>query len=179
MVDDEHVYKRNQLSKTMIVNGVEYNTYPPPSALVKVMKSRWAKELISFGSIRFGSLKSYREWENDILGDTNDGKGMFRMMGHPYNAGSINPVYAWCTSFPSITAERIFLFNVFQKDPSFAPDMEYRLSLTDISLKPELKPEMILSIGDCSDIVTIEELPNIRFEQAAGKSLLAVKAIQG
>ncbi len=96
-------------SGTMIVNGVEYNTYPPPSALVKVMKSRWAKELIDYGNIRFGSLESYREWENAILGDPNDGKGRLHMMGHPYDTDSGNPVYAWCASLPTITTDRTLL----------------------------------------------------------------------
>ncbi|MDO9263134.1 MAG: hypothetical protein Q7U02_04150 [Desulfosalsimonadaceae bacterium] len=212
-------------SGTMIVNGVEYNTYPPPSALVKVMKSRWAKELIAYGNMRFGSLESYREWENAILGDPNDGKGRLHMMGHPYDTDSANPVHAWCSSFPTITADRTLLlaehgdydcvvrirdpllliqrvqnilvrsskemylhcsivsynrgeevnkrilnsqkfhFNVFQKDTYFAPDMEYRLSLTDTSLKPKMKPDVILPVGDCSDIITIEDLPNHRVER--------------
>jgi len=34
-----------------------------------------------------------------------------------------------------------FHFNVSYKDPSSAPDMEYRLSLTDTSLNPELKSD--------------------------------------
>jgi hypothetical protein len=207
-------------SRTMIVDGVEYVTYPPPGTLVKVMELRRAEPLLADGSMRFGSLASYREWENAVLGDPNDGEGMFRMRGHPYDIGSSNPVYAWCASLPTITPDRMLLlaqhggynsvvqihepltlirrvhaalakgrtslllhcgevsynrgaevdkatlnsqkfhFNVFQKAPSFAADMEYRFSLTDAHVRAEFKSHIDLCIGQCSDIMDIEELPN-------------------
>ena len=56
--------------------GVEYNEYLPPAKWVKVMKKRWAEELRLKGTIRFGNLEEYRNWENPILGDKNDGQGM-------------------------------------------------------------------------------------------------------
>lgn len=204
----------------MIVDGVEHSTYPPPVALVKAMERHWAETLLKQGAMRFGSLATYRQWENAVLGDPNDGEGMFRKDRHPYETGSTNPVYAWCASMPTITVDRTLLiakhgrydcvvrvhepllliqrvhaalvrtnktlllhcaevsynrgaevdkqtlnsqkfhFNVFQKDPAFGPDMEYRLSLTDASLRSEPKPFVKVVVGECSDIMSIEELPN-------------------
>ena len=94
-------------SGTWIEDGIEYNRYPPPVALVKAMKRCWAKKLLSRGAMRFGSLASYRRRETPVLGDPNDGEGMFRMAGHPYNIGSGNPVYAWCSSLDTVTPDRI------------------------------------------------------------------------
>ncbi|MES9862273.1 MAG: hypothetical protein ABW157_09970 [Candidatus Thiodiazotropha sp. LLP2] len=207
-------------SGTMIIDGVEYSTYPPPEVLVKAMERRWADKLLKHGSIRFGSLATYRQWENAVLGDPNDGEGKFRMDGHSYDIGSINPVYAWCASMPTITTDRTLLiakhgmydcvvhvhepllmiqrvraalaksnkslefhcaevsynrgvevdkqalnsqkfhFNVFQKDPGFSPDREYRLSLTDNSFRFVQKNFVDLVVGGCSDIMSIEALPN-------------------
>jgi hypothetical protein len=96
-------------SGTTILNGVEYNTYPPPDGLIKVMKRCWAERLVSEGAMHFGSLDYYRKWENAMLGDPNDGEGMFRMKAHPYEVGSVNPVYAWCAALPTITPHRINL----------------------------------------------------------------------
>lgn len=93
-------------SGTMLVDGVEYNTYPPPEALVKAMERRWAEALLNEGAIRFGSLGWYRQWEDGVLGDPDDGEGMFHVDGHSYESGSINPIYAWCTSLPDITPDR-------------------------------------------------------------------------
>ena len=216
-------------SGTIIVDGVEYTTYPPPDGLIKVMKRRWAEHLLSEGAIRFGSLTYYRKWENAVLGDANDGKGMFRTNGHPCEVGSGNRVYAWCAALPTITAERInllsehgkydclvrihqpriliqrvrakllakglnlhlhcaevsynrgaevdkvtlnsqkFHFNVFQKDTRFTEDKEYRVSLTDVRLRPESMCHIDLQVGKCSDIMAIEELPNIGVQEAAQK----------
>lgn len=216
-------------SGTVIVDGVEYSTYPPPDGLIKVMKRCWADHLLCEGAIRFGSLAYYRKWENAVLGDANDGKGMFRMNGHPYEVGSGNPVYAWCASLPTISPERInllaehgkydclvrirqpriliqrmraellakgknlrlhcaevsynrgaevdkvtlnsqkFHFNVFQKDPRFTEDKEYRVSLTDVRIRPESMCHIDLQVGECSDIMVIEELPNIGVQGTAQK----------
>ncbi len=207
-------------SGTMIKDGVEYSTYPPPFALIKVMERCWAEQFVTVGSMRFGGLECYRRWENAVLGDPNDGEGMFRMKGHPYNVGSSNQVYAWCAAQSDITPERVrvlashggydclvrihqprtliqrvriallskdrnlllhcaevsynrgsevdkatlnsqkFHFNVFQKDPRFSEDCEYRLSFTDTGLKSQLKKHIELEVGDCSDIMDIEDLPN-------------------
>lgn len=86
------------MSGTIMQNGVEYNAYPPPPSLIKIMKRCWAEKFIKCGCMRFGSLEGYRKWENNILGDRRDGIGMFKMHGHPYTTGSANPVYAWCAS---------------------------------------------------------------------------------
>jgi len=205
-------------SGTEIAEGVEYNTYPPPDCLIKVMKRYLADRFLSEGAIRFGNLDYYRRWENALLGDPNDGEGMFHMNEHPYEVGSGNPVYAWCAALPTITPQRVnllanhggydcivrihqpgkliqrlqlakdryfhlhcakisynrgtkvdkatlnsqmFHFNVFQKEARFSEDQEYRISLTDVRRRAELVPHIDLSIGECSDIMVIGELPNI------------------
>ena len=51
--------------------------------------------------------------------------------------------------------------HVFQKDPCRAEDKEYRLSLTDVSPYGEDKDAITLEIGDCSDIMDIQDLPNL------------------
>lgn len=73
---------------------------------MKAMERRWAEALLEEGAIRFGSLGSYQQWENAVLGDPDDGEGMFRVDGHSYDTGSINPVYAWCTSLADLTPAR-------------------------------------------------------------------------
>lgn len=207
-------------SGTFIVNGVEYNGYPPPGKLIKVMKKCRAEELVSRGIMRFGNLEEYRKWENKILGDINDGNGMYTMNGHEYSTGSANEVFAWCSSLPAISNKRIleiansnkyeciveisspielfqriskaltaeyngdfilhcgpvaydrgsevdnetlnnqqFHFNVFQKSTNFQDDNEYRLSLTNYSLKKNYGSEVFVHIGNCSHFLQIKELP--------------------
>lgn len=201
-----------------IYDGVEYNAYPPPRSLIKVMERRWAEALITNGTIRFRNLNYYRKWENPALGDPNDGEGMFCIKGHQYNIGSSNPVYAWCTSLSTISSDRIlelakhgqydcviiiqdplllikriktalikkkyclhvhcaqviynreaevskeilnaqeFHFNVFQKSSIFSGDLEYRISLTDVSLPFRHKEFIDLQIGSCCDIMSIDKL---------------------
>jgi hypothetical protein len=205
---------------TFIVRGVEYNDYPPPGKLIKVMKRCRAEGLISHGTMRFGNLEEYRKWENEVLGDINDGNGVYTMDGHQYNTGSSNEVFAWCTSLPEISNKRVleiaqsneyeclvdisspleffrhiskalsfeyngdfilhcgsvsydrgsevdkatlnsqqFHFNVFQKDTKFQDDKEYRLSITNSSLKRCYGNGVFVNIGSCSDILQIKELP--------------------
>lgn len=206
-------------SGTIIVDGVEYNIYPPPNALVKATKRCWAEQFVAAGAMRFRHLDYYRQWENPALGDPTDGKGLFHMGGHPYTFGSGNEVYAWCSSLTEITPSRInsmalnsgydclvrisepatliqrantaslatgltlllhcaevsydrgnevdkktlnsqkSKFNVFQKALRSAEDKEYRLAFTDVSLKSIHRDYVDLQIGDCSDILSIEDLP--------------------
>jgi hypothetical protein len=61
----------------------------------------------------------------------------------------------------------MFHFNVFQKHPRFAEDKEYRVSLTDVRLKPEPSHHIDLSIGKCSDILSVESLPNAAIQTIA------------
>src|SRR5437763_12807747 len=75
-------------SGTLVVDGVEYSTYPPPRAIVKAMQHQWANQLVIAGSMRFGSLEYYRKLENAVLGDPNDGEGLFHMNAHPFAVGS-------------------------------------------------------------------------------------------
>jgi len=53
-----------------------------------------------------------------------------------------------------------FHFNVFQKDPRFAEDKEYRLFMTDVQPESEPRNHIDIQVGDCSDIMDIEDLPN-------------------
>jgi hypothetical protein len=102
-------------SGTEFVDGVRYNTYPPPDGLVKVMKRCLAEYLLSEGAMRFGSLAYYRKLGNPVLGDSNDGEGMLRWKEHPYEVGSMNPVYAWCAALPTINPERVNLLAEHEK----------------------------------------------------------------
>lgn len=89
------------------IADVEFRSYPPPKSLVKLMEYDWAKLFLTRGLMRFGSLESYRTWENKELGDPNDGNGMLRISGLPHGIRSRNPEYAWCSSLTKITPARM------------------------------------------------------------------------
>lgn len=86
-----------------MIGRIEYNEYPPPQLLLKAMERQWAEKLIDSGSLRLRKLEYYRQWENDHLGDANDGRGLFHMAGDPVQTDSGNDVYAWCLSLPDIS----------------------------------------------------------------------------
>ncbi len=92
---------------TTFVDGVEYNEYPPPPSLLKLMKRHYAECLIAAGSLRLSSLQYHRESERKILGDKNDGLGLFKMDGHPYSTDACNEVFAFCMSLREISQNRI------------------------------------------------------------------------
>ena len=92
---------------TLLVNGIEYNEYPPPQQLIKAMERRWAEELVQNGRIRLHELEYFRQWENNFLGDPNDGHGLYHLEEHPMQTGAVNDVYAWCLSLPEIRNERL------------------------------------------------------------------------
>ncbi len=100
------IMQKTQFS-TIIADGVEYNIYPPPEILIKVMKREFAQDLVDKGYMHFGDLEYYRGWENKVLGDKNDGLGMYRMAGHEYNSSSSNPIFAWCSSLSTVQETRI------------------------------------------------------------------------
>ena len=205
---------------TFLVDGIEFNEYPPPQSVIKAMKRVFAIQLRDHGILRMHNLAYYRKWENEALGDTNDGRGLFRVNGRPYSTGSANPLYASCLSLPTITPNRLvylatlgeydcvviinnteeflkrmrrwkasqkpkwwlhsglvkynrgtevsidtlndqkFHHNVFQKDPSYSDDLEYRISLMDTDTNPYEHDFVDVSLGECSDIVTVDGLPN-------------------
>jgi hypothetical protein len=205
---------------TLLLGGIEYNEYPPPPQLVKLMTRERADEVIQNGLLRLRPLQYYRHWENKVLGDPNDGLGLYHLDGHPIHAGSINPDYAWCLSLPEIDLSRRlllarhggydsivwihapeeffrrvrdwlsahlngfhlhcgcvnydrggevdkqtlnsqkFLFHVFQKDPKFQEDMEYRMAVTDATFTGTEQDHLDLALGDCTDIISIEDLPD-------------------
>lgn len=98
------------LTETIIHNGIEYNELPAPEVLVKAMKQEFADQLLNSGKLRISHLDRFRNWENKILGDCNDGIGQYYVNGHPMENSSVNDVYAWCLSFPDIADSRLALF---------------------------------------------------------------------
>jgi len=92
---------------TSLVDNIEYNEYPPAKQLCKAMKGRWANELIQRGLIRIRKLEYYRKWENDVLGDPKEGRGLYHIEGHPMQMDSANDIYAWCLSLPEISSGRL------------------------------------------------------------------------
>lgn len=203
-----------------MMDGYEFNEYPPPESLVKAMKRVFAIQFRDFGTFRMHNLSYYRKWENEALGDAHDGKGLFHVNGHPYSQGTANPMFASCFSLPMIAPARLvylatlgeydcvvhinntseflkrirqwkaaqhpqwwlhcglvkynrgsevsidtvndqkFNHNIFQKAPSFADDMEYRISLMNTDMRPNEHDYVEASIGNCADIVSIHDLPN-------------------
>lgn len=87
---------------TWMVQGVEYNEYPPPRNIIKAMERKWALPLIEEGAFRVRKLEYYQELEHDQLGDINEGRGLFHLHGHPMEVGSANEVYVWCASLPDM-----------------------------------------------------------------------------
>lgn len=98
-----------QQTRTVFVGAIQYMEYPPPESLIRVMKQQWAEELIRKGSLRLHKLEFYRRWEKGQLGDPDDGKGLYRMGGHPMHSNSSNDIYVWCLSLPTIQRERLML----------------------------------------------------------------------
>lgn len=94
---------------TTVLCGIEYNEYPPPGQLLKAMKRYRAEALLERGLVRIHGLEYYRRWENNVLGDPNDGKGLLNLHGNPLETDSGNDVYAWCLSLPNIKPERQLL----------------------------------------------------------------------
>jgi len=95
------------LTGTLLVDDIEYNEYPPAEQLCKAMKRQWANKLIQRGLIRIRKLEYYRKLENDVLGDPNDGRGLYHIEGHPMQMDSANDIYAWCLSLPEISNGRL------------------------------------------------------------------------
>lgn len=95
---------------TCIVDNVFYDSYPPPVIIVKAMKSEHARLCKDYGHINFGNLENYRSWENNILGDASDGHGGYKIDDGLFRRGTVNQVYAFCASFPTILKSRLELF---------------------------------------------------------------------
>lgn len=84
-----------------MIDGIEYNEYPPPSSVIKGTESKWAYKLRDSGEIRLNYINFYHNLENPDLGDKNEGRGMLRVNGHPMESGSINEVFVWCSALDS------------------------------------------------------------------------------
>ena len=95
-------------SGTIVVDDIEYNECPP-SRLVKMMSCCWATKLVNKGMLRIRHLDYFRKRENSVLGDPNEGKGLFHLNGRSMNIESSSDVYIWCSSFPAISKERMRL----------------------------------------------------------------------
>ena len=99
--------KHDQNETPVSYNGIFYDSFPPPIKLTKAMKTDHALNLVNNGEIRFGHLETYRKWENQTLGDSTDGYGIFVVDEIPLHRGTANHVYAFCMSLPSITKNRV------------------------------------------------------------------------
>jgi hypothetical protein len=95
---------------TFISDGIEYNETPVPKMLVKAMSKEWADPLVYKGKLRIHHLNYFRNWENKVLGDPNDGNGQYHLNGQPMETGSTNDVYALCMSFPKVSHSRLNIF---------------------------------------------------------------------
>lgn len=92
-------------SGTVIVNSIEYNEFPSPTSLIKATEMKWALKLRDEGCLRLNSVNFYHALESQELGDTNEGKGMFKLSGQPMEVGSVNEVFIWCTAKPDTDTE--------------------------------------------------------------------------
>ena len=92
---------------TLLVGGIEYNEYPPPQLLLRAMERQFAEEMAKRGLVRLRKLEYHRQRENDLLGDLNEGRGLYHLDKHPMQTESVNDVYAWCLSLPDISSERL------------------------------------------------------------------------
>ena len=92
------------LTGTRIVKRIEYNSYPAPTFLLKAMELKWAKELLSNGSLRLSPLSYYQALESAELGDKLEGLGEFSNNNGTYSASTINEVFVWCGAMPSSKA---------------------------------------------------------------------------
>lgn len=101
--------KRTQ-SGTILSNGIEYNDFPAPKLLVKAMSREYADSLIDSGKLRIRHLEYFRNWENKVLGDINDGYGQYHLNDDSMDTTSMNDVYGWCLSSPEIADSRLTLF---------------------------------------------------------------------
>ena len=95
------------MPNTIFKIGIEYNEYPPPLVLIKVMKRCWADKFIRHGCMRFGSLESFGVLESEILRDELEGCGKVVRRGIPCTIESANNIYAWCSLKSCIAYARI------------------------------------------------------------------------
>ena len=77
--------------------------------------------------------------------------------GFPIHCGLVNYNRGKDIDKETLNSQK-FHFNVFQKDPSFKDDKEYRMSVIN-SIRNRLEYDTLdLSLVDCSDIMSIESL---------------------
>ena len=210
--------------RTVFVEGIEYNEYPPPSGLIKAMKRQWALPLLHAGSLKMRKLAFYQQLEKPILGDPEEGVGLLKFNGQTMRMHSMKDIYVWCTSLPSITPARFkniaeegnydclvrihdplafitrickclrqyhrgfnihcgriiynrreevdqrtlhsqkWNSNIFQKSPRSKADQEFRISVQNCTDTPLPVEDLDLTIGNCSDIISIENILSVPFQ---------------
>lgn len=92
-------------SGTVVVDGIEYNQFPPPPSLIKAMKMKRAILLRDEGCLRLHSFDFYQVIENSEIGDINEGNSMLMLNEHPMSTGSANEVFIWCSADPDTSPE--------------------------------------------------------------------------
>jgi hypothetical protein len=86
---------------TAIVNGVEYDKFPPPSVLWRATRDSYAQDTIQKGLIYFTNANEFRMDINHERGDLTETDGNFIRQGVPCATGHTNPIFLFCTTFES------------------------------------------------------------------------------
>lgn len=71
-----------------------------PPYVIKAMAARWANALVDAGQVRLTNLHIYRRSENPGIADDQEGSGLYRVDGKPFELGDTNPIFVWCASLP-------------------------------------------------------------------------------
>lgn len=87
--------------KTAIVNGVEYDKFPPPGALWRATKYSYAQDTIQKGLIYFTNANEFRDDANHERGDLTETDGKFIRQGVPRTTGHTNPIFLFCATIES------------------------------------------------------------------------------
>ena len=81
-----------------IVNGVEYDEFPPPADLWRATKYVHAVDLINKGLMYLTNAQIYREDSDPERGDPTETEGKFIRQGIPCTTGHTNPIFLWCAT---------------------------------------------------------------------------------
>lgn len=86
---------------TTTKNGVEYEHFPPPSALMRADHHAHAIDLVTSGTVYMSNAGVYREAMDPGRGDVTETDGRFIRQGIPCRTGHTNPIFLWCTTMES------------------------------------------------------------------------------
>lgn len=81
-----------------IVNGIEYDEYPPPLDLWRATKYCYSVDLIINGLLYLKNAQIYREDSDPERGDPTETDGKFIRQGIPCTTGHTNPIFLWCAT---------------------------------------------------------------------------------